>query len=152
MTHLIDEAEFRARRGGITSADDRRDFLFRLLGHYFEQFLGAIGELVLFEHAHRSVPDDGLGLFDHFGELLDRLLADVQAEIVVFDATLLRCLLGVLGLDIVGYDEVHRQMDLHVLRLGFLENLLDRFRAFGVEERLADLHVVLLFEKGECHA
>ena len=61
-------------------------------------------------------------------------------QVVSFDAILDGSLTdGGLLVELVSGDEVRRQSDGHVLRLGFVHQLLHDLRAFLVEQRLADL-------------
>ena len=46
------------------------------------QGLGAVTELIEFEHTDRTVPQDGLRGLEHLGELLGSLRADVENHVV----------------------------------------------------------------------
>src|SRR4051812_41552930 len=65
VADLVGEAELFNRRGAVAAADDcRRVVLLRGLGNRFRDRAGARLERLLFEHAHRAVPDDRLGAED----------------------------------------------------------------------------------------
>jgi hypothetical protein len=54
-----------------------------LLGDGARQGLGAVGEGVELEHAHRAVPDDGAGGLELLGQHRGGLRADVEDQVVV---------------------------------------------------------------------
>jgi hypothetical protein len=59
---------------------------------------------------------------------------------------------GGVGGEFVGGDEVHGEVDFHATGVGFFHEFGDDFGAFGVEEAVADGHVVEDFLEGVGHA
>ncbi|EGJ78227.1 putative phosphoglycerate kinase [Streptomyces sp. Tu6071] len=117
---------------------------------------GAVGEVGVFEDAHRAVPEDGLRVGELGGVARLALGADVEADAVRRDGVGGDGLVlgGRLGLQVgeaARDDDVAREHELDALLGGALQVLLDDRDLVLLEERGTDL-VALGGEEGEDHA
>ena len=109
-----------------------------------------MAEAVDLEHAHRAVPDDGLGLGDLRDELADRDVADVDAFPAVRRLAALLVGSGALGLgaflEFLGHAGVGRQQEAHALRLGLRQQLEREVELVGFDAAVAGLVALRLAE------
>jgi len=121
------------------------------IGHAVGQRRSAPAERVDFEHAHRPVPDDRLGVRQGFRKQRDRRRADIQSgpvDIDLLNGNDFRFRLGAL---VFGDDAIDGQIELHSLFPGRLHDLLRLFEEFILNDRTADL-VPEGLEEREGHA
>ena len=83
---VLGQAQLPHRGGRVAAADDAERALGGRADDRLGDALGARRERRELEHAHRAVPEDGLGVGQQVGEPLHRTRADVQAHLAVGDA------------------------------------------------------------------
>ncbi len=135
VADAVGDAVFGNRRQGIAAARDGEG---RAAGDGLGQHLGAVGEGVELEHAHRAVPDDGArGL--ELGRQLGRSLGtDVEYEVVsghilgVFDGGLGG------GAELLGHHHIFGNGHLGAAFLHFGDDLLRLIHQIGLGQAFAD--------------
>jgi len=150
---FVGDAEFFGGGGGVASAHDRDGTSGGGLGDGSGHGFRAFGKFLEFKDAGGAVPDDGFGAGDGVGEDLAGLGSAIEAFESIGDARLvIGCAGGGVGGKFVGGDVVHREVDFHAAGFGFFHQLSNDLGAFGVEEAVADGHVLEDFFEGVGHA
>jgi hypothetical protein len=143
VVDVVVEPELGERRRRIAAADDGE----RLgVGHRLGHGAGAGGEPLVFEHAHRAVPEHHAGVHDHVAERRRRAGADVEALRAVGQTGAERGVLAVGG----DAGDVLGQVDRLALGAGLVEKPLAGVDLIGFEQRVAD-RIALGGEEREAH-
>ena len=148
MAHLIGKAELLDRSRGVAAADDRDRVA---LGDRSGDADRAGRKVFPLGNAHRSVPDDGAGVFHCFSEERGALRADVKTHPAV------RNIIGIddhvfgIFLIFLADDVVDRNQELDALGFGFFHHLFRKVNLVRFEQRGAD-RVAERGEEGVRHA
>ena len=152
MRDLIGKAELLAGSRGVAAADDGHGIG---IGQSLCHGDGTLCKRRILKHAHRAVPDDGLGALDGVRKELAGLFANVKALHVVGDGVRGDSLHGDVRVDRVrevrSDDGVDRQQQLNALGLSLGHHVAAVIDLLVVEQGLAD-GVALRSEEGVGHA
>ena len=151
--HLLVGAVLLGSRSGIATTDHGDCASSGSFDDSVGHSLGSLFEGFEFEHACRTVPDDGLSGLDSVHEELGGFSAHIEAHPASRNAFGVRdSLRGSVGSELVGSDVVHREDDFLAGSLGLGHQIRNELGAFFVKQRRTDFDVVENLLEGESHA
>src|SRR6185369_8207926 len=148
IAHLVGHAGLVDSRIGIPAADDGRR---KTVAYRLGDREGPAGERIHLEYPHRAVPDDGLGIAQGFGKQGCRGRADIERHPTLRDLLHGRDEVRGLGIEGVGDNTVHRQIEGNSPLFRLLHDLFGSYDQFVLDERLAD-RIPHRLQEGESHA
>ena len=153
MGDLLVSTELLGSRCGIATTDHGDCASCGSFDDSVSHSLGCLFESFEFEHACRTVPDDGLGGLDGINKKLGGFCTNVEAHPASRDAFLVAHGLGSgSGVELIGSDVVDREDDFLAGGLGLGNEFRNELCAFFVEQGGTDFDIVENLLEGERHA